>query len=522
MTASGRALARAGLVVTGAYLASRLLGWVRTAVFASVFGGSSPQLDAYYAAFRIPDTIFQLVAAGALSSALIPVLAALFARDEDDEAWRVVSNVLQLMLGALLVLAVVMFALAPVVMPAITPGYHGEKLDLTVSMTRTMLLSPILLALGAVATSALNARSRFTAAAVAPLLYNASIIVAAAFFVPAYGVEALAYGVVVGSALLLAAQLPSLLRAGFRLLPGIDLRDRATRQVLVLVAPRALGLGATQITFFVNTALASALGDGPVSVYNYAFTILQIPIGVIGIPLGIVLLPELSRAWSGGAGEAFGSLVVRSVRMLLYVMLFLTTIAMALRIQVVVLLLGYGRFEAVTATSDALLVFMVGMAGDSLVVVLARAFYAGNDTRVPVTAALVAVAINVAVSVLTIGPIGVPGLALGIAVGAWVEAAILLVVLSRRTLGLDVGAIVRAGCLFLVGAVIAEAVATVVIGATQPALGIGHGKPAVFVQAVLATLAAGGTYAAFGWLIRIPELFDAVRLFRSALPGARA
>ena len=168
-------LARAGLIVSGAFLISRILGYVRLVVIANTFGASA-DLDAFFAAFRIPDLIFQLVAAGALGSALIPVLSGLLANDESDRAWRVVSTVINLMLCGLAVLAGLLFVLAPLVMPAITPGFGPEQLDRTVGLTRIMLLSPIFLAMGAVATSVLNAGGRFAASAVAPIVYNLAII----------------------------------------------------------------------------------------------------------------------------------------------------------------------------------------------------------------------------------------------------------------------------------------------------------------------------------------------------------
>ncbi len=193
--ASSRTLVRAGLVVTGAYLASRILGWIRTAALLAVFGAGR-DLDAYLAAFRIPDAIFQLVAAGALGSALIPVLAGFFHEGRQSEAWRLVSSVVNLMLAALAALAVVFFVAAPRIMPLITQDFTAQQLDLAVRLSRIMLLSPILLAVSAVATSVLNAGNRFTAAAVAPLLYNLAIIVPVVLLGTSMGVTAAAVGVV--------------------------------------------------------------------------------------------------------------------------------------------------------------------------------------------------------------------------------------------------------------------------------------------------------------------------------------
>ena len=509
MTDTRRALARAGLLVTGAYLVSRLLGWARLVVFGTIFG-ASPDLDAYFAAFRIPDAIFQLVAAGALGSALIPILAGLFAHHLEDEAWKVVSTVVNLMLVALVPITVVVAILAPEIMPLITPGFDSVQTELTVRLSRIMLLSPVLLALGAVATSALNAKGRFGAAAVSPLLYNAAIIVAAIALAPALGVEALALGVVLGSLLALLVQVPALLRSGLRYDLHLDLRHEPTRAVLLLMAPRALGLGATQITFLVNTTLASGLAAGAITAYNIAFAVFQIPIGVIGVPLGVVLLPAMSRALATGAVRTFGTYVVRSLRLLLFVMLFLTALAMVLRRQIVTLLFDYGQFDAqaVDLTANTLLFFLIGMAADALIVVLARAFYAGRETRIPVAAALLAVAVNVAVSIATVGTLWLSGLALGIAVGAWIEAIVLTVILAGRTVGMSLASLGRAALLFLVGSFLAGAAAAGAVRLTDLVIGTDPGKVAILLQTVAGTVAAVAVYVGYALLLRVPELTE--------------
>ena len=519
MTTPARTLAAAGLVVTAAFFVSRVQGWVRLVIIARFFG-AQPDLDAYFAAFRIPDAIFQLVAAGALSSALIPVLSGLIAHQEDERAWRVVSTVVNLMLLALLALSVVVAIAAPVLIPVVTPGFDAVETELTVRLSRIMLLSPVLLALGAVATSVLNTTGRFGASAAAPLLYNVAIILAAVLLAPVMGVEGLAIGVVAGSLAHLAVQLPPLLRkSGFEYDFRLDLQDPAARQALLLMAPRAIGLGASQITFIVNTTLASVVGAGAIVAYNVAFTVTQIPLGVIGVPLGVVLLPAMSRAMATGALREYGALVVRSLRLLLFVMLFFTAVGMVLRRQGVTLLFGYERFDerAIDLTANTLLFFLVGLAAHSMIVVLARAFYAGQDTRTPVMAAIVSVAVNVAVSVTTVGTLGLSGLALGIALGAWVEAAILVALLWQRTPGIALESLGRALAEFALGALLAALGAVLAVRATEGLVGPDPGKLAILVQSAVAFSVAALIYLAYSWLLRIPELPTMINLLRQAL-----
>ena len=177
MTAAS-ALARAGMIVSGAFLISRVLGWVRLVVVVNAVRDPH-ELDAFFAAFRIPDLLFQLVAAGAVSSALIPVVASLIASDGRERAWRVVSTVTNLMLTLLLILALFVFVFADRLVPLYTSGFDPATMARTIELTRIMVLSPIFLALGAIATSVLNSEGRFAAAAIAPIVYNLAIIGAA-------------------------------------------------------------------------------------------------------------------------------------------------------------------------------------------------------------------------------------------------------------------------------------------------------------------------------------------------------
>jgi putative peptidoglycan lipid II flippase len=500
-------LARAGLVVSGAYLIARLLGYVRVVVIGTTFG-AGPDLDAFFAAFRIPDLIFQLVAAGAVASAVVPIVGGLLATGDSARAWRVVSTLTTLMLAGLLVLAIAAFVWAPELVQAITPGFPPAVLAKTVELTRMMLASPILLALGAIATSALNADRRFAASAVAPIVYNLAIIGAAVLLSDSMGVTGLALGVVAGSLGLLAVQLPPLWRAGFRFSPKVDLSDDQARKLLVLMGPRVLGLSASQITMVVMTSLATGVGLGAVSAFTIAFALYQIPMGVIGIPLGIVIFPSLSRELAVGRTGNYLELVSRSLRILLFVMLPIAAVGIALRLQVVELLLGYGRFDAtaVQLTADTLLPFLLGLAGHALIGVLARAFYAKQDTKTPVWTAVLAVVINTLLGYALVGQLGLPALGLAIAIAAWCEALALLIVLHRREPDLDVAGIVSVGARSLIAAVAAALVALVTIQVLANLAPTAGGKVFALVQALVASVLAGLGFVAVALVLRIPEL----------------
>jgi len=499
-------LARAGIIVSGAFLVSRVLGYVRIVVIADSF--RTTDLDAFFAAFRIPDLVFQLVAAGALSSALIPIVSGLFTTDEHVRAWRVVSTVINLMLLGLAVLAAGLFVLAPVIVPVITPGFPAEKLEQTIELTRIMLLSPIFLALGAVATSVLNSGGRFAASAIAPIVYNLAIIGGAVILGPKFGIDGLALSVVAGSLGHLLVQVRPLARLGFRYEPRIDASDPAARKALVLMAPRAIGLGVTQITFIVVTSLASLLGNGAVADFNFAFALLQIPLGIIGVPLGIVVLPSLAREAAVGREDAFAELLTRALRLLIYVMVPIAVLTAVVGGPVVEILFGGGNIA--DADLDLIAVtlvgFLIGLTAHAMIAVLARAFYARQDTLTPVVAAIGAVVINSTLAVILVGPFGLPGIAVAIAVAAWIEAIALLAILDRRLPHFELSGLARVAVESVVGSAIAGAAATGALGVVQGALGTAPGRPTLVVEVALVSLVFGLVYAGLSLALRIPEL----------------
>ncbi len=465
-----RTIARAGIVVTIAFAISRVLGYARYVVIGSTFEAGR-DLDAFFAAFRIPDFLFQLVAAGALSSALIPIVSGLLAHGEDARAWRVISSVATLMLAILGALSIVVFVFAPALVPAIAPGFTGAQLNTTIELTRLMLLSPIFLAAGAVLTSALNARGRFGAAAVAPIAYNLGIIAGAVLLVPLLGVRGVAVGVVLGAIAHVLVQLPALRRAGVRLRPNAAMSDPQARQGLRLMIPRAIGLGGSQIVFLVITSLASLLPPGAITAFTFAFAVLQIPIGVIGVPLGVVLLPSMSREAALGDTEAFRRLLVRGLRLIAYVMVILASLGIVAAHDLTRLLFDYGKIsgDTIDGTGLALSAFLLGLTAHALIAVMARAFYARQDTATPVVASLVAVGVDVGLALVLVGPLGLTGLALAIAFGAWVETGILAVLLRRAVPGLGLGEVVRILLLTAgigaLGAVVAFAMRQLLVGA---------------------------------------------------------
>jgi putative peptidoglycan lipid II flippase len=518
----GRAIALAGVVVVAGVVLSRLLGWVRTSVFYAQFGGNSLQLDAFWAAFRVPDTLFQLVAAGAVGSALVPVASELLARGEPERARRLIATISNLMIAVLVPLAILVWLAAPAVVSIIAPTSDPVKLSDEIGLTRVMLLSPVFLALGAVMTAGLNTVGIFGAPALAPNVYNIAIIVCAIALTPFLGIYALAWGVVLGAAGHVATQMVAVRSAGLYR-PHLDVHDPAVKETLRLMAPRALGLGATQIVFLVNTYFAASLGgDGPISVYTGAFTALQIPVGLIGVPLGIVLLPPLSQAIARGDNERFRRLVDQSVRLLLFAVIPLTGLMFALATPSIAFLYQHGKFTATdTATmTPVFLVFLVGLVAHVLIALLAPIFYAGKDTRTPVTAALVAVAVDVGAAIVLFPAFHLEGIALAIGLGAWAEVAILVALMERR-IGFDLRPAARHSVLFAAGGVVCAAAALLAYKFLEQATGGSEALPLRFVDLAAGSAAGVGVYVAWSWALHLPELSDARELLATLFRRTR-
>jgi putative peptidoglycan lipid II flippase len=397
----------------------------------------------------------------------------------------------------------------------------------TIELTRIMVLSPILLALGAVATSVLNTQERFVASVAAPIVYNLAIIGAAVLLTPSFGAVGLAVGVVAGSLGHLLVQIPPLRRLGFRYTPRIDTSDPAARRALGLMAPRAVGLGASQITFVVVTALATTVGLGAVTAFTIAFTLLQIPIGVIGVPLGIVLFPTLSRGAALGDREAFVGLLNRALRLLAVVMIPVAAIAGILRIEVVALLFRSFGPDAIRVTADTFLAFLVGAPAHAMIAVLARAFYARQDTLTPVIAAIGAVVVNTTLAAILVGPFGLPGLAIAIAIAAYLEAGALTVLLRRREGPLGLAAVASVATRTVVATALAALVGVVTRLLVEPALVPdpmsvrGAGLIALIVVMTIVSIAFAATFVASALALRIAELRSIVGIMVDALRRPR-
>ena len=426
-------LLSASLILISAFVASRLLGLVRTSVIAASFG-NGPAANAFQAAFAVPDFIFNLVVGGALNSAFIPIFAGLLAEGEEDDAWRLASTVLNAVVLLLAALGGLAALFAPALAPLLAPGFDPSTQQLVAELTRILFLQPVFFGAGAVAFAILNARQHFLFPAWAPSVYNLFQILALWLLVPSMGVAGLAVGVIVGAVAYAAMQVPALRRHGFRYRPRLDTGEASFRRVLQLLVPRTLTLASTQVGHtFTTRTLASAIVGG-VSALGYAYTLLLLPVGILGVSVATAAFPTLSELVARGDLDAVRSTLRTGLRGLLYLGVGCTALLVALRLPLIGLLYQHGAFRTSDAmlTSGALLFYAIGLFAHLADELLPRAFFALRDTRTPLATTVAAVVANVALSLLLVPRMGIDGIALGLTAAACLEMALLIGFLQRK------------------------------------------------------------------------------------------
>jgi putative peptidoglycan lipid II flippase len=532
---TSRSLARSSSIVGGAVLVSRLLGLVREQVFAALFGAGR-ELDAFVAAFRIPNLFRDLFAEGALSAAFVTTFAQKVQREGEAAAWRLANLVLHalvLVVGSLVLLG--MWA-SPWIVDVMAPGFSeiAGKAELTVRLTRLMFPFLLFVALAAVAMGMLNARGRFGVPASASSFFNLGSILggigAAWWLAPDFIAHALgrsaapldpaaaerailgmALGTLAGGLMQLAVQLPSLHRLNYRYAPILSFRDPGVRQVLALMGPATIGAAAVQVNVLVNTNFASTLGDGPVSWLNVAFRFMQLPIGLFGVAVGVVALPAVSRQAASADLDAFNRTTTRALRLVFGLCLPAAAGLALLAPELIGLVYEHGRFTArdTQMAASALAAYSLGLVGYANIKVLVPAFYALGDARTPALVSCLSILVNAVgnwVAIRWLG-LGHTGLALITALVATANFGVLFVVLTGRVGRFEgLGRATMRMAVATLG-VVAVCVATKALVATAIAPGMMARATVVAVAVPTAALVFGALGARLGleetqWMVR--------------------
>ncbi len=379
-------MAAAAILVSLASILSRIVGLFRDRLLTHTFGAGA-ELDAYYAAFRVPDLVYSLFVWGAISAGFIPVFAKFADESEanDAAAGDLVSRLLSLLGLGLAVFAVLGFALAPVFTPPISPGFSADQLTLTVQLTRIMFLSPVLLGLSGVLGAMLQTRKRFLAYSLAPVLYNLGIIAGTLVLSPRFGVAGVAWGVVLGAGLHFGVQTVACGGLGIKLRCRPDPRHPGIGEVLRLTVPRVASLAFGQANLLAVTAFVTAMGVGSLAVFNLSNNLTSFPVNIIGVSIAAAAFPFISELAAKGRTAELTEAVARSSRMIFFFAIPATIGLLLLRAQVVRVILGSGKFDwnDTIATADFLAALSLGIFAASLIPLLVRAFFAVKDSLTP-------------------------------------------------------------------------------------------------------------------------------------------
>jgi putative peptidoglycan lipid II flippase len=498
----GSRIARAAFILLGGFVASRLVGLLRDVVVYGRFGASD-ELDVYFAAFRIPDLVFSLVAGGALGSALVPVFAAYRADGPAVRVTRLASNVFNVV-GAVAVLGAALgIVFAPALVPFLGPGFSPEQQASLTLLVRILLLQPVLFGLGEVVTRYLNVYGHFAMPALAPVVYNLCIIGAALWLTPALGTAGLAAGVVLGALAYLLVQVPAARALGFRWGATIDPGEPGMRQIVLLMLPRLVSQGAVQLSFLLTTRLASFLPPGRFAALSLGWTLMMLPLGILAMSAANAAFPVLAEQAATGQQRALAATVRRTLGSVLFLMVPSAVGLLLLGLPLVQTVFGRGEFgpESAVLTATALGLYALGLPGHGAIEVLARTFFARQDTRTPVILGVCAMALNVLLATLLVGPAGLVGIALAMSASASFEALALFAVLAARLPGLLT--------LELVASVGRTTLAGVVMGlATLGALALAGGALPPALMLALGTAVAGVAYGGAALALRAPELID--------------
>ena len=427
-------------------MASRILGLVRDQVLAFYFGAGDA-MDAFRVAFRVPNLVRDLFAEGAMSAAFVPTFTHELTTGGKPRGWDLANSVITalILITGVLVVAGVIFA-EPLIR-LFAPGFADVpgKLELTVLLARIMVPFLTLVALAAVFMGMLNALGHFFIPALSPAMFNVATIVIVVLFIPlapVLGIEPIllvAVATLVGGVGQLAIQWRPLRREGFSYQPRLDFRDPSLRRVLLLMGPGTIGMAATQINVLVNTQFAAGEGTGAVSWLDYAFRLMYLPIGLFGVSIAAASTPALSRLAAVGDTARMRTTVASAIGLMLMLNIPATVGLMALAVPIVALIFEHGRFTAAdtVATARALQFYAIGLVAYSVVRIVSPAFYALRLSRIPVTASIVSVVVNIALNVVLVRVMGYAGLALGTSLAAIVNAAVQVILLRRQLNGLE-------------------------------------------------------------------------------------
>lgn len=421
----------AALIIALTYSVSMILGIFRERILVSrFFPCCRAELDSYYAAFRIPDIIFQLIVIGALSSAFIPVFSDRLEKDQ-KEAYSLASSLINIFLLFFLILCVIIYFFAKPFSQLIAGGFSDSQINLMTGMTRIMLLAQIFFLVSSFFSAIVQTQRRFLLPSLSPIVYNLGIIFSILLLSNRLGIWSAVFGVVLGAFLHLLIQIPLLLKLGYKYNFVFDFKNYGVRKVIRLMIPRTLALAASQFETTYSVFLATSLVSGSLTIYNLAQRLVDLPVRLLGTSVGQAALPTLSNSLAQGKKEEFKRIFSQSLNQILYLAFPVTALFLVLRVQAVRFAYGAKSFPwvATLTTGRTLAVIVLSIFSQSAVQLLVRGFYAFHDTLIPFLISVISVLLNVSLSIYFVRglDLGIFGLALSFSISNFVNFLLLLI-----------------------------------------------------------------------------------------------
>lgn len=403
-------------IIMATMMVAKILGLIRDRLLAHVF--SPDKIDIFWAAFRLPDLIFQIAILGALSVAFIPVFTEYFEKKGQENAFELARAILNISLAVFILSAILIYIFSPFLISAfIAPGFSGDKQSQVVTLTRIIIFGQTILVLGAFFIGILQSFQRFIVPALAPIFYNLGIILGILIFSKNFGIMGVGFGVIIGALLHALVQLPLIWSIGFRFKFPLRFFHPGVREIVSLVGVRTFGLAAEQINETVGLALASLASIGSVTYLTFAQHLQVVPIGLFGATLAQAALPVLSSERARGRIEEFKITLLTTMHQILFLALPATAILIVIRIPVVRLVFGASQFdwEATVLTGATLAFLAIGLSAQAVSLLFVRGFYALKDTKTPVLVSLVVVVLNIVLSVYFISVLKLSVWSIGLA-----------------------------------------------------------------------------------------------------------
>lgn len=425
------------VIVSSAWVVSKVLGLLRQRMIITTYGTTGA--DSVFAAFAIPDFIYGTLVLGSLLSAFMPVFMSLWKQDQ-EAAWRVSRGIMRLVATVFFYTGIILLIGAdPIVRLLVGRSFGPEAQHTTRVLMQLMSMNMLLFSVSNVFAGVLQSFKQFLAVSIAPIIYNASIIVGIMIFAPGQGAKAVAYGAILGALLHLSIQYIAARRQGWRWGPTASWRDASVRQIGRLLLPRTIGQSVTQIDQFVNVPIATRLGAGQLSILRMASDIQDAPVSIIGVSLATVSFPVFVELLAQNKKEEFVVHFSRIIRQVLFLIIPLTVLIIQLRAQIVRVLFGAANvsWDVTIATAQTLGFFALSFFAQSLIPILARSFYALKDTVTPVRISIVAVVIDIIGSIVLGFKMGVTGIALSYTIANILNVSWLMIALHRRVGQLD-------------------------------------------------------------------------------------